>query len=72
MSVLRDIELWKNPDGLAEVERSIVKRKLGFYLTADSLVVLTPRAPSSGVGCCERPGSSYGQGALISLTRPSA
>src|SRR5213082_194278 len=33
----RDIELWKNPDGLSEDERRIVKRNLGFFVTADSL-----------------------------------
>jgi ribonucleoside-diphosphate reductase beta chain len=33
----RDIELWKNPNGLTEDERRIVKRNLGFFVTADSL-----------------------------------
>ena len=33
-----DIALWKNPDGLTEDERLIVKRNLGFFSTADSLV----------------------------------
>src|ERR1700754_4328539 len=33
----RDIELWKNPNGLSEDERRIVKRNLGFFVTADSL-----------------------------------
>ena len=33
----RDIELWKNPDGLTDDERLIVKRNLGFFVTADSL-----------------------------------
>jgi ribonucleoside-diphosphate reductase beta chain len=33
----RDIELWKNPAGLTEDERRIVKRNLGFFVTADSL-----------------------------------
>jgi ribonucleoside-diphosphate reductase beta chain len=33
----RDIELWKNPSGLTEDERRIVKRNLGFFVTADSL-----------------------------------
>ncbi len=33
-----DIALWKNPDGLTEDERTIIKRNLGFFSTADSLV----------------------------------
>ncbi|HWK54204.1 MAG TPA: ribonucleotide-diphosphate reductase subunit beta [Hyphomicrobiales bacterium] len=33
-----DIALWKNPDGLTMDERIIVKRSLGFFSTADSLV----------------------------------
>lgn len=33
-----DIALWKNPKGLSEDERTIVKRSLGFFSTADSLV----------------------------------
>src|SRR5690606_37115682 len=33
----RDISLWKNPNGLTEDERRIVKRNLGFFVTADSL-----------------------------------
>jgi ribonucleoside-diphosphate reductase beta chain len=32
-----DIQLWKNPTGLTEAERLIVKRNLGFFVTADSL-----------------------------------
>nr|WP_187628643.1 ribonucleotide-diphosphate reductase subunit beta [Paraburkholderia sp. UCT31] len=37
INMQRDIELWKNPDGLTEDERRIVKRNLGFFVTADSL-----------------------------------
>lgn len=33
----RDIALWKDPHGLTEDERRIVKRNLGFFVTADSL-----------------------------------
>lgn len=33
-----DIALWKSEDGLTEDERVIVKRNLGFFSTADSLV----------------------------------
>ncbi|MDO9476941.1 MAG: ribonucleotide-diphosphate reductase subunit beta, partial [Pseudohongiella sp.] len=33
-----DIALWKNPNGLTADERMIVKRNLGFFSTADSLV----------------------------------
>jgi ribonucleoside-diphosphate reductase beta chain len=37
VNMQRDIELWKSPDGLTEDERRIVKRNLGFFVTADSL-----------------------------------
>ena len=33
----RDIALWKDPNGLSEDERRIIKRNLGFFVTADSL-----------------------------------
>ncbi len=33
-----DISLWKDPNGLTDDERTIVKRNLGFFSTADSLV----------------------------------
>ncbi|MCG6897666.1 MAG: ribonucleotide-diphosphate reductase subunit beta [Thiocapsa sp.] len=33
-----DIALWKDPKGLTEDERTIIKRNLGFFSTADSLV----------------------------------
>jgi len=33
-----DISLWKDPDGLTADERTIIKRNLGFFSTADSLV----------------------------------
>jgi ribonucleoside-diphosphate reductase beta chain len=33
----RDLALWKSQDGLSEDERRIVKRNLGFFVTADSL-----------------------------------
>lgn len=33
-----DIALWKSPNGLTEDERTIIKRSLGFFATADSLV----------------------------------
>lgn len=33
-----DIALWKDPEGLTEDERTIIKRSLGFFSTADSLV----------------------------------
>ncbi|WP_078118857.1 ribonucleotide-diphosphate reductase subunit beta [Thiosocius teredinicola] len=33
-----DIHLWKDPNGLTDDERSIIKRNLGFFSTADSLV----------------------------------
>ena len=37
VNMQRDIELWKNPKGLTDDERLIVKRNLGFFVTADSL-----------------------------------
>lgn len=38
ISMSRDIALWKDPNGLSEDERKIIKRNLGFFVTADSLV----------------------------------
>jgi ribonucleoside-diphosphate reductase beta chain len=37
VNMQRDIETWKNPSGLTDDERLIVKRNLGFFVTADSL-----------------------------------
>ena len=37
VNMQRDIELWKSPNGLTDDERLIVKRNLGFFVTADSL-----------------------------------
>ncbi len=33
-----DISLWKDSEGLTEDERTVIKRNLGFFSTADSLV----------------------------------
>jgi len=33
-----DVALWKDPNGLTDDERMIIKRNLGFFATADSLV----------------------------------
>ena len=38
VNITADIALWKTPDGLTDDERLIVKRNLGFFSTADSLV----------------------------------
>jgi ribonucleoside-diphosphate reductase beta chain len=38
ISMSRDIALWKDPQGLTDDERRIIKRNLGFFVTADSLV----------------------------------
>ena len=38
ISMSRDIALWKDPNGLSADERTIIKRNLGFFSTADSLV----------------------------------
>lgn len=37
ISMSRDIALWRDPHGLTEDERRLVKRNLGFFVTADSL-----------------------------------
>jgi len=37
INMARDIALWKDPHGLTEDERLIIKRNLGFFTTADSL-----------------------------------
>ena len=37
VNMSRDIALWKDPNSLTEDERRIVKRNLGFFVTADSL-----------------------------------
>jgi hypothetical protein len=58
----RDIATWKDPNGLTEDERLIIKRNLGFFVTADSLaanniVLGTYRqitAPSAASICCAR------------------
>jgi len=38
VNMTADIGLWKSEDGLSDDERIIVKRSLGFFSTADSLV----------------------------------
>ncbi|HEY6132337.1 MAG TPA: ribonucleotide-diphosphate reductase subunit beta, partial [Rubrivivax sp.] len=37
VNMSRDIALWKDPNGLTEDERRLIKRNLGFFVTADSL-----------------------------------
>jgi ribonucleoside-diphosphate reductase beta chain len=37
VNMSRDIATWKDPNGLTDDERRIVKRNLGFFVTADSL-----------------------------------
>ena len=37
VNMSRDIATWKDPNGLTDDERLIVKRNLGFFVTADSL-----------------------------------
>ena len=34
----RDVAMWKTPEGLSDDERVVIKRSLGFFSTADSLV----------------------------------
>jgi len=38
INMAADVALWKDPNGLTEDERVIIKRNLGFFSTADSLV----------------------------------
>ncbi len=38
INMAADVALWKDPHGLTEDERLIIKRNLGFFSTADSLV----------------------------------
>jgi ribonucleoside-diphosphate reductase beta chain len=38
INMTADVALWRSKDGLSEDERLIVKRNLGFFSTADSLV----------------------------------
>ncbi len=38
ISMAADLALWQNPDGLSDDERLIIKRSLGFFSSADSLV----------------------------------
>lgn len=38
INMAADIALWKDPNGLTTDERMIIKRSLGFFSTADSLV----------------------------------
>ena len=38
INMTQDIALWKDPNGLTEDERTVIKRNLGFFSTADSLV----------------------------------
>lgn len=37
INMSRDIAMWKDPNGLTDDERLIIKRNLGFFTTADSL-----------------------------------
>lgn len=37
VNMQRDIEIWKNPNGLTNDERLVIERNLGFFTTADSL-----------------------------------
>lgn len=38
INMAADVALWKDPNGLTDDERLIIKRNLGFFSTADSLV----------------------------------
>jgi ribonucleoside-diphosphate reductase beta chain len=38
INMTADLALWRNPDGLTDDERTVIKRNLGFFASADSLV----------------------------------
>lgn len=38
INMAADVALWQDPNGLTEDERTIIKRNMGFFSTADSLV----------------------------------
>ncbi len=38
INMTADLALWRDPNGLTEDERTVIKRNLGFFSTADSLV----------------------------------
>jgi ribonucleoside-diphosphate reductase beta chain len=38
INMTADLALWRDPNGLTDDERTIIKRNLGFFSTADSLV----------------------------------
>ncbi len=38
VSMTKDIELWRSPNGLTEDERLMIKRNLGFFSSSESLV----------------------------------
>lgn len=38
INMSKDVATWKDPNGLTDDERDIIKRSLGFFSTADSLV----------------------------------
>ena len=38
INMAADVALWRDPHGLSEAERTVIKRALGFFSTADSLV----------------------------------
>ena len=57
INMSRDIALWKDPNGLTEDERRIIRRNLGFFVTADSLaannIVLGTYRLISAPECCQ-------------------
>src|SRR5690606_35859982 len=59
INMSRDIEMWKSPNGLTEDERRIVRRNLGFFVTADSLaatnIVLSTDRHSTAPECRQFP-----------------
>jgi hypothetical protein len=63
VNMTRDIATWKDPNGLTEDERRIIKRNLGFLsppthwlpTTSCWAPTATSRRPSAASFCCARP-----------------
>ncbi|GAB4444183.1 MAG: hypothetical protein OHK0026_10990 [Rhodocyclaceae bacterium] len=41
IDMARDVECWRDPDGLSDVERRVVRRTLGFFASASALAAST-------------------------------
>ena len=52
VNMSRDIATWKDPNGLTEDERRIIKRNLGFFVTASSKAWRNRNCRHSGAVMC--------------------